>query len=85
MRTPVPHWVDGLYGLKPEQIAPRWKLYLIMVFLLNPVWLNRQAHRLMLRQVIHYSLCESPRVCRRLHFLRGWSYEQTGEIFPVVP
>jgi hypothetical protein len=22
MRTPVPKWVDGLYGLKPEQVSP---------------------------------------------------------------
>lgn len=25
--------------------------------------------------------CESSRICRRLHFLRGWSYEKVSEIF----
>lgn len=24
MRTPVPIWVDGLYGLKHEQVSPGW-------------------------------------------------------------
>ncbi len=28
---------------------------------------------------------ESPRVYRRLHFLRGWSYEQVYEIFAGSP
>ena len=27
-------------------------------------------------------ILEPPRVYRRLHFLRGWSYEQVNEIFP---
>jgi hypothetical protein len=24
MRTLIPKWVDGLYGLKPEQVLPGW-------------------------------------------------------------
>ena len=32
-----------------------------------------------------YTHDESPRVYRRLHFLRGWSYEQANQIFPGVP
>ena len=29
-------------------------------------------------------LSESARVCRRLHFLRGWSNEQLKKIFPEI-
>ena len=33
----------------------------------------------------HISPGESPRVCRRLHFLRGLEYEQVSQIFPGSP
>jgi hypothetical protein len=31
------------------------------------------------------NLAESPRVCRRLQFLRGWSHENNQQIFPGSP
>ena len=68
-----------------NRFHPVGYVYLNMVCLLNSVWLDGEARRFMLRQVIYHSLCEPPRVNRRLHFLRGSSDEQTDEIFPGVP
>ena len=39
----------------------------------------------LLRIVLNKLTFESPRLSRRLHFLRGWSHEQANEIFPGSP
>jgi hypothetical protein len=37
--------------------------------------------RMIKNTLLNQNYIESPRVYRRLHFLRGWSYEQVNEIF----
>ena len=46
---------------------------------IKDMWLNGDEHKVSSMWIEIDS--EPPRVYRRLHFLRGWSYEQVNEIF----